>query len=157
MCGVGWVASLNVSRGGVPKVPVDGATLGELGLVGDAHRARMHGGPTAALCLFSLDVIERLRGEGHPIAPGALGENVTVGGLDWSSLKPGDRLRIGPALVELTRFTTPCKNIAGAFLDGDVSRVDARRHPGDARLYARVVEPGELRVGDPVEPVRRGA
>jgi MOSC domain-containing protein YiiM len=148
---MGRVASLNVSRGGVPKLPIESALVGELGLEGDRHRARMHGGPTAALCLFSLEVIERLRREGHPIHPGALGENLTVEGLDWAALQPGDRLRIGPVVVELTRFTAPCKNVAGAFWDGDFSRVDARRHPGEARLYARVVETGLMAVGDAVE------
>lgn len=149
----GRVAWLNVSSGGVPKLPIYQAELGPLGLEGDAHRHPRHGGPTAALCLFSLEVIERLRHEGHPIVPGAVGENVTVAGLDWSQLAPGDRLRIGPTLVEITRYTTPCANIAGAFRDGDFARILATTHPGDARAYAAVVEAGVIAVGDPVERI----
>jgi MOSC domain-containing protein YiiM len=149
----GHVAWLNVSAGGVPKLPIYSGALGALGLAGDRHRGRMHGGPTAALCLFSLEVIEALQREGHPIYPGAIGENVTVSGLDWATLEPGDRLRLGPTLVELTRYTTPCANIAAAFVDGDFSRVHASRHAGQARLYARVIETGEIRVGDPVEHI----
>jgi MOSC domain-containing protein YiiM len=147
----GRIAWLNVSPGGVPKLPIYSAALGELGLAGDAHRHRLHGGPTAALCLYSLELIQALQAEGHPIYPGAIGENVTVSGIDWSSVRPGDRLRLGSALVEVTRFTTPCQNIAGAFAGGDISRVLATRHPGDSRVYAAVVETGELRVGDPVQ------
>jgi MOSC domain-containing protein YiiM len=148
--GGGEVASLNVSNGGVPKLPIFQAELGELGLAGDAHRGRMHGGPTAALCLFGLDTIARLQGEGHPIYPGAVGENVTVSGLEWSDVRPGDRLRIGPALVEVTRYTVPCKNIAAAFAEGDFSRIHPDKRPGEARVYARVIEGGTITVGDPV-------
>lgn len=152
--GRGRVVSLNVSNGGVPKLPIERAALGELGLEGDKHRARFHGGPTAALCLFSMETIERLRAEGHPIYPGAIGENVTVAGIEWGDVKPGVQLRIGPTLVEVTRYTQPCKNIAAAFTDGDFGRVEAARHPGDARVYARVVEGGTVATGDGVELVR---
>jgi MOSC domain-containing protein YiiM len=147
----GEVAWLNVSNGGVPKLPIFRAELGELGLAGDAHRARFHGGATAALCLFSMETIARLQAEGHPIYPGAIGENVTVAGIEWSEVKPGDQLRIGPALVEVTRYTTPCKNIRDAFVGEDFSRVHADEHPGEARVYARVLRGGTVTVGDPVE------
>jgi len=148
---VGQVASLNISKGGVPKLPIYKAELGELGLAGDRHRGRMHGGPTAALCIYALETIQRLQNEGHPIYPGAIGENVTVAGIDWAAVKPGDRLRIGPALVEVTRYTTPCLNIAPAFKEGDFSRVHHANVPGEARVYTSVVEGGTITVGDEVE------
>jgi MOSC domain-containing protein YiiM len=149
----GRVDWLNVSNGGVPKLPIHSAELTELGLVGDAHRKPMHGGPTAALCLYSLEVIHALQVEGHPIHPGAVGENVTIVGVDWSRIQPGDRLRLGPTLVEITRYTTPCVNVQGAFKDGDFARILATRHPGEARAYARVIETGRITVGDPVEVI----
>jgi MOSC domain-containing protein YiiM len=149
--GRGRVAWLNISAGGVPKLPIRRAELGEHGLAGDGHTKPMHGGPTAALCLLALEVIQTLQGEGHPIFPGAIGENVTVAGLDWARIQPGDRLRIGPTLVEITRFTTPCVNIAGAFKDGAFARVLQAQHPGQARVYARVIETGSIAVGDPIE------
>ena len=37
-----------------------------------------HGGPERALCLFSLERILELQAEGHPIFPGAAGENITI-------------------------------------------------------------------------------
>jgi MOSC domain-containing protein YiiM len=147
----GRVEWLNVSPGGVPKWPIFSARLGVEGLEGDAHRGSGHGGPERALCLFSQEVIDLLRQEGHPIEPGAIGENVTISGVDWARVKPGDRLRIGPTLVEITRYTTPCLNIKGAFVDGEFARVLAARHPGESRAYARVLEIGEITVGDPVE------
>ena len=133
--------------------------LGPLGLEGDAQRHPLiHGGPERAICLYSVEVIERLRSEGHPLEPGAAGENLTIEGIDFARLGPGHRLRLGAeAEVEITSFVTPCRTIAGAFLGGDSGRIDVRRHPGDARLYARVITAGVLRVGDRVEVARDSA
>jgi MOSC domain-containing protein YiiM len=149
----GRIVQLNVSPGGVPKRPVARARVTWLGLEGDGHRnAELHGGPDRALCLFPLERIEALRAEGHPVTPGALGENLTVSGIDWDAVGPGARLRVGGAVViEVTRFTSPCVNIKPAFRDGEYARVSQKRHPGWSRVYARVVTPGEIAPGDAVE------
>jgi len=149
------VHQLNVSSGGVPKRPVEQATLGIEGLAGDGHdHPTIHGGPERALCLYALERIDALRAEGHPVEPGSFGENVTVRGLDWDAVLPGARLRIGATLVEVTRYTTPCKTIAPSFADGGFNRIHAARHAGWSRAYARVVEGGEIARGDPVEFVK---
>jgi MOSC domain-containing protein YiiM len=98
-----------------------------------------------------MEVIEKLQSEGHAIQPGTIGENLTIRGLDWRRIAPGDRLRIGSALIEVTRFTTPCTNIASAFKDRDFTRVLHQRNPGESRIYAKVLEPGELAPGMEVE------
>jgi MOSC domain-containing protein YiiM len=148
----GRIVQLNVSPGGLPKRPVSRARVTPLGLEGDGHRnAELHGGPDRALCLFPLERIEALRAEGHPVTPGALGENLTVSGIDWDAVGPGTRFRVGEAVViEVTRFTSPCVNIRPAFHDGEYARVSQKRHPGWSRVYARVVTPGEIEPGDPV-------
>jgi MOSC domain-containing protein YiiM len=144
----GTVVQISVSKGGVPKRAVERAWMDVLGLEGDRHNDRVgHGGPERAVCLVAMEVLEKLQREGHQVLPGMLGENVTVRGLDWSQVKPGDRLQIGTALVEVTRYTTPCKNVAYAFSDRDFTRVLHTKNPGDARVYAKVVEPGELVTG----------
>jgi MOSC domain-containing protein YiiM len=146
----GRIVQVNVSSGGVPKIAVESAVVTPLGLEGDDHRDRRHhGGPDRAVCLYSMEAIQALQTEGHTVVPGALGENVTVEGVDWSTVAPGRRLRLGEAVVvEITRFTTPCLNITASFVDGDYSRVSEKRHPGWSRVYARVLEPGVLRRGD---------
>ncbi len=147
----GRVYQINISKGGVPKWPVPWAWVTVQGIEGDQHRSPSHGGPERALCLFSLEVIRLLQAEGHPIEPGAAGENLTLEGLAWHLLAPGDRLRIGEAvLIEITRHTTPCVNIAGCFKDGDFSRILEAKYPGQSRLYARVLQEGEIMAGDPV-------
>jgi MOSC domain-containing protein YiiM len=150
----GYIAQLNISAGGVPKLPITQAEVGPLGLTGDAHRGAGHGGPERAICLFALEVIERLQAEGHPIAPGTAGENVTTAALDWQQVGPGTRLRLGAdVLLEVTRFTTPCINITASFIGGAFERILQQRHPGESRVYARVLQTGVLRAGDPVEVV----
>lgn len=148
---VGVVAQLNVSDGGVPKKPIEVAEVGDRGLVGDRQAARRHHGrPLQALCLWSVEVIDALRAEGHPIEPGLAGENVTVAGVDWSTLRPGTRLLIGDVVAEISAWATPCKKNAPWFVDRDFTRMDHGRHPGWSRAYAWVREPGTIRQRDPV-------
>ena len=146
------IVQISVSPGGVPKLPVPEARVGSLGLDGDGHRdAEHHGGPERAVCLFSMEQIEALQREGHPIAPGTIGENVTIDGLDWSLAVPGVRLALGDTVVlEITRYTSPCVNIKPLFVGGDYARVSQKRHPGWSRVYARVVTPGLIRQRDEV-------
>lgn len=151
----GRIFQLNRSDGGVPKLAVREAWLAPTGLEGDRQRdLRFHGGPERALCLYSLEHILELQNEGHAIFPGSSGENVTVVGLDWARLEPGSRLALGDeALVEVTRYTTPCKNIADSFADRDFARISHKQHPGYSRVYARVLQPGRLAVGQTVRLV----
>jgi MOSC domain-containing protein YiiM len=152
------IVQISVSPGGVPKRPVPAACVTPLGLDGDGHRNHEHhGGPDRAVCLFAMEQIEALRAEGHATVPGALGENVTVEGLDWSRVVPGARLALGDDVVlEVTRFTSPCINIRASFHDGDYSRVSQKRHPGWSRVYARVVRGGHIAAGDAVRIVGHG-
>ena len=147
------IVQISVSPGGVPKRPVPAARVTTLGLHGDAQRDHEHhGGPERALCLFSQERIQALRAEGHPITPGSIGENLTIEGVDWSTVTPGTYLRLGPEVVaQVTGYTAPCGNITAWFRDRDYSRVSQKRHPGDSRVYARVLREGALTNGDPVQ------
>lgn len=153
-----YIHQINVSNGGVPKLPVPAARITIHGLVGDRQRSvGIHGGPDRAVCLFSLEVIEALRAEGHAIAPGSSGENLTLAGVEWAQLKPGDRLRIGETVrLEIVSYTAPCRHNAGWFCDGNYKRISQKRHPGWSRLYARVLAEGTVRAGDAVEVERSG-
>ena len=144
---------INVSDGGVPKHPVLEAMIAKTGVDGDRQRnLKVHGGPDRALCLFSHDLIERLQDEGHSIDAGSSGENLTLAGLDWEKLKPGDRLRIGPDVqVEIMSYTAPCDLNAQWFRDGDYTRISQKKNPGWSRLYAKVLREGVVRPGDAVE------
>lgn len=152
---VGAVAQLSVSDGGVPKQPVPIVDVGYRGLQGDRQAARKHHGrPLQALCLWSAEVIDALQGEGHPIGPGCAGENITLTGIDWSTIRPGTQLRVGEVLAEVSAWATPCYKNAQWFLGGDIARMGHDTNPGWSRAYAWVREPGTIREGDDatVEP-----
>ena len=148
----GHIFQINISPGGVPKLAVRSAEVTKLELVGDAHNnTEVHGGPKRAVCLYSLERILALQAEGHPIFPGATGENVTVAGVDWDAIVPGTRLRLGDTVeIEITGYTEPCPKITASFADGDISRMGQATHPGWSRVYASVITTGEIRVSDTV-------
>jgi MOSC domain-containing protein YiiM len=153
---IGRIVQLNIApRGGVPKLPVDEAFLTANGLEGDAQaHTEFHGGPERALCLYALERIELLRREGHPIFPGSVGENLTIEGLDWSAIVPGVRLALGDAVeIEITSYTVPCRTIRHSFANGEFKRILQTLHPGDARVYARVIREGRLTKGQSVRVI----
>ena len=147
----GLVAQINVSDGGVPKRPVDQVAVGYRGLEHDRQRSRRHHGRVwQALCLYSTEAIERLQAEGHPITAGAAGENFTIRDIDWSTLRPGTRVRIGEVLAELTVPALPCGHNARWFTDGDYDRMHHARDSTLTRWYASVLEDGTVHRGDDV-------
>ena len=148
----GYIFQLNCSDGGVPKRPVREAELTPTGLSCDRQKhLKIHGGPERALCLYALEQITRLQDEGHPIFPGSVGENVTVVGLEWPKLVPGSRLALGDeVIIEISSYAGPCKTIAGSFISRKFKRISEKEHPGESRLYARVLQTGKLEVGQTV-------
>ena len=140
------VKAVNVNpEGGVPKHPVDSAFLRKEGVEGDRQNdLKHHGGPDRAVCLFSSEVIEELRSEGHPIEAGSVGENLTISGLDWNILQPGSQLNVGNALIEITGPAPPCKTIKNSFTKGDFSRISQKKNPGWSRWYARVLKEAQV-------------
>jgi MOSC domain-containing protein YiiM len=148
----GTVVQINISRGGVPKLPIARAEVQPEGIVGDWQRdRRLHGGPLRALCLWSFDIIEALQREGHPVSPGSTGENLTIRGLPWAALRPGVELRIGASVrLEITDYATPCRTIWKSFSFRRYGRIGQKRYPGQSRLYARVLASGAVVPGDEV-------
>jgi len=148
----GRIFQLNSSPGGVPKLAVREATVTPNGIKGDEHNfPEIHGGPERALCLYPLEHIVEFQAQGHPIFPGAAGENVTVSGLDWEKVVPGVQLALGEeVLVEVTRYTTPCNSMEPSFSDSNYGRLSQKANPGWSRVYARVLRTGRIAVGQEV-------
>ncbi len=147
------VYQISVSQGGVPKLAVASARVTREGVEGDWQNDRKHhGGPDRAVCLFALSVIERLRNEGHPIAPGTAGENVTMGGVtpaEWAALVPGARISFASGVeLEIVSYCNPCSTIRDSFQNLEFRRIQQDERPGESRLYARVLREGTLRSGD---------
>lgn len=158
--GRGLVVSVNASPGGVPKLPIGRSFIRTLGVDGDRQADRVHhGGPDQAVCLHSIEAMERIRGDGHQAFPGAYGDNLTLAGIDWAGLGSGDRLEIGePGIGPLLRVTddaTPCAKQARWFVDGRIGRISIAAYPADVRWYASVVREGPVAAGDPVALIPR--
>ena len=147
-----YLYQINISDGGVPKRPVLEAVITKAGVEGDRQQnLQVHGGPDRAVCLYSQDLIERLQDEGHSIEAGSSGENMTLAGLEWEKLKPGDLLQVGPEVrLKIMSYTSPCDKNARWFQDRDYKRVSQKENPGWSRLYAKVLREGVVRPGDEV-------
>ena len=147
----GTVLQVNRSGGGVPKAPIEEARIEADGVVGDQQAdGKHHGRPFQALSLWSTEVIDRLAADGHSITPGAAGENLSLTGIDWDTIRPGALVRIGDVMAEVSFPATPCAKQTRWFTDGDFRRLDHDRNPGLTRWYAWVRGPGTVRAGDPV-------
>ena len=101
-----------------------------------------------AVCLYSLEKIEMLQAEGHPIDVGTTGENLTIKDFDWDSLEVGMELSIGDALIELTTPAPPCNIIRDSFSDQNSKRISHEEYRGWSRWYAKVLTEGFVEVGD---------
>ncbi|MFG3546780.1 MOSC domain-containing protein [Streptomyces sp. NPDC047725] len=150
---------------GIDKRPADGPVrvtapgprgVGASGLAGDAVcDTRHHGGDHQAVYAMAREDMDEWERElGRPLPHGAFGENLTTTGVDVSGALIGERWRVGPdLLLEVTSGRIPCRTFQGHLGEQRwVKRFTAKGAPG---AYLRVIEPGEIRGGDPVEVVHR--
>ncbi|WTO35569.1 MOSC domain-containing protein [Streptomyces achromogenes] len=143
--------------GGPVRVTAPGPKgVGASGLAGDAVcDTRHHGGDDQAVYAYAREDLDAWERElGRPLANGCFGENLTTDGLDVSGALVGERWRIGPRVVlEVTAGRIPCATFQGHMGErGWVKRFTRKAATG---AYLRVIEPGEIRSGDPVEIVYR--
>lgn len=130
--------------------------VGALGLVGDEQAdKRHHGGPDMAVLMYSSAHYEHWRTLPglDAMGPGGFGENLTVAGLDETTVCVGDVLAVGSARFEVASPRGPCMDISRRWnAEWLLKRVVERRHTG---WYLRVPEPGEVRAGDDVRLLAR--
>ena len=145
----GRIESLQASGGGAPKLAIPSAEIGPSGVSGDVQgNRRNHGRPWQALCLYSSDLIEALRAEGHPIVAGGTGENLTISGVDWSRMRGGLTITIGDVVLRTSGPAAPCHKIGDCFTERHWDRIDHVARPGWARWYASVLSGGTVAPGD---------
>jgi MOSC domain-containing protein YiiM len=79
------------------------------------------------------------------VEPGEIRENITVEGDDVQRWPIGQRVRVGGAEFEITMVCDPCHRM-DELRDGLRTELDGKRG-----MLARVVESGEVAVGDAIE------
>lgn len=147
------LVQVNVSNGGMPKLPVLLARVTAAGVEGDWQANRKyHGGPDRAICLYSEELYAWLRGQGVKVGNGDVGENFTTRGLDLQALANGDRLQVGGdegCVVEITKVRVPCFQLKK--WDATLPQLIV----GRSGWMAKVVRGGTVRPGDPIVEVAR--
>jgi MOSC domain-containing protein YiiM len=146
----GVVVHIHASKG-LPKKPIDTAQIGWKGVDGDVQSSRVHHGrPWQALCVWSTDAIDALRAQGHLIAPGFAGDNITVSGIPADAFRPGAHFRMGTVRGFFSAYTIPCSKNNEWFQNKDITAMSHTQGPY-SRIYAMVTHIGQIRVGDTFE------
>ncbi|MDA0634665.1 MOSC domain-containing protein [Nonomuraea sp. MCN248] len=151
-----WAGKLK--RTAIDKRPVTHrvAVLAD-GLAGDERADKpSHGSPGQAVYAYAREDYDWWERElGRELRDGRFGENLTTSGLEVNGALHGERWRIGTTFLEVTGPRTPCV-VFRNWLDESrwVRRFTEAGRPG---AYLKVLEPGQLGVGDEVEVVHRPA
>ena len=154
--GAPWAGELE--RTAIGKRPVAAAVLaGMLGLAGDEQADKVnHGGPDQAIYAYAREDLDWWAARlGRDLRDGMFGENVTTEGLDVNAALIGEIWQFGGVVVQVTAPRIPCV-VFRNWMDeeGWIRRFRAAGRPGP---YLRVLRPGLLRAGDPIERLSRPA
>lgn len=120
------------------------------GLTGDSIcDTENHGGVDQAVYVYGTDDYAWWAGElARELSPGTFGENLTITGLVSAAYAIGDRFHVGGVILEVTAPRIPCVTLAARM--GDPQFVKRFRHAERPGLYCRVIQEGEVQVGDAV-------
>jgi MOSC domain-containing protein YiiM len=142
-----------VGRTAIDKRPVDGPVrVGALGLAGDTQcDTERHGGRDKALYAYAEAEAQRWAAElGRPTQPGMFGENLTVRALAVTDAVVGEQWRMGAEVrVEVTSPRLPCTTFARHVEQPRWVRRFSDRT--DVGVYLRVLQPGWVTAGDPIQ------
>lgn len=118
----------------------------EHGLVDDAHAGQWH----RQVSFLASESIGKARERGLKVTFGDFAENIATSGVDWMSIPIGTRLKVGDtAIVEITQIGKECHNkCAIYYMAGDCIM------PREG-IFARVLEGGKIRVGDPISIIAK--
>ncbi len=172
MSGQGLVRSVNVGlpreaawagigRTSIDKAPVAGPVeVRRFGLAGDqVSDTKHHGGRDQAVYAYSREELDWWAEQlGDELRDGEFGENLTTSGIDVDEAEVGERWRVGTVLLEVASVRTPCNDFKVWMGRGGhdnrawVRRFAERSRPG---AYLRVLQPGVLAAGDPLDVVHR--
>ncbi|MBI5257002.1 MAG: MOSC domain-containing protein [Burkholderiales bacterium] len=144
----------------IRKQPVAGeVAVRPLGLAGDEQADQsVHGGLSKAVYAYPLEhyafwqtvrAQARVAAPDAVLAPGTLGENLTLCGLTEDRLWIGDRLRLPGCELVVSEPRRPCFKFDAVMGFNQASKLMAQS--GYCGSYLAVLHPGTLRAGDEIE------
>jgi MOSC domain-containing protein YiiM len=137
------IVSIAISKKkGTRKIPVEEAYISQdHGLAGDAHAGKWH----RQVSFLASESIEIAKARGLDVTFGDFAENIATTGVDWKTLAVGTRVRLGATvLVEITQIGKECHTKCAIYYKaGDCIM------PREG-VFARVLEEGTIRCGDPI-------
>lgn len=144
----GRVLSVNIAanKGEKKRNIGEAYIISGYGLENDAHGGDWH----RQVSLLSLSSFEKMRSLGANVGYGDFAENITVEGLDVYELPVGSRIRVGEALLQVTQIGKECHQ--GCAIRDQVGDCVMPREG----IFAVVVEPGRVRVGDAIAVLELG-
>lgn len=153
---VGRIAPLGpdgVPSGFVKRGIDHDVAVGTLGLAGDEQAdLTVHGGPDKAVYGYAAAHYPRWAAAFPALADrfraGAMGENLTIDGLDEDAICVGDVHAIGDALLQVCQPRQPCFKLALAFGEPRIGKAMVKA--GRSGWYYRVVREGRIAAGAPV-------
>jgi MOSC domain-containing protein YiiM len=158
---VGTPRQISTRRGqamlsAIIKAPVEGRVRVEgVNLAGDDQADRsVHGGPDKAVYAYAredIDWWEEISGAELP--NGVFGENLTTHGVDVSGSIIGERWQVGSVVLEVCQPRLPCSKLGIRF--GDLRMVKAFAKASRPGAYLRIIEEGDLGVGDELKILSR--
>ena len=145
---------------GFRRAPVAGAVaVGPQGLQGDEHGdLKVHGGIDKAVYACPVEhypfwqtvrAQAKVAEPGEAIAPGFMGENLTLEGIDESRLWIGDRLRLPGCELAVSEPRRPCFKFNAVMGFPQASKL--MNQSGYCGAYLAVMVPGQVQAGDVAE------
>ena len=136
---------------GIYKSPIEKACIDLNGIIGDVQvDKRFHGGPEKALHQFALTsyqtIIEQFPDLKGIAIPGSIGENLNSDNLNDSNVCIGDTYKLGSILIQVSQPRRPCWKINHKFDVSQLAKFIAQQHI--TGWYYRVLEPGNVQIGD---------
>ncbi len=139
----GKIEAIAISRRkGIRKRPVMSAmVLRNHGLKGDAHAGVWH----RQVSFLAREAIDRAKLRGLNVGFGDFAENIATSGVDWPSLSPGTRVRLGKeVVVEITQIGKECHARCAIY------RVAGGCIMPREGVFAKVLMGGRIQCGDEV-------
>lgn len=136
----------DVTHGDFFRVAIDEATLiGGHGIEGDRKAGR---NPKRHLNIMMRETLDSLADCGFKTAPGEMGEQLQIQGVDIENLPAGTLLKIGEsAIIRLNKPRTGCvwlEHIQGQSCESTVGKLG---------IMASVIASGVIRVGDDIRVI----